>query len=108
MYMEDAVNATIQLMQAKPEDIKIRNSYNLAAMDFTPKEVAKAIKQYIPNFKITHKSDFRQEIADKWPKSINDDQAREDWNWKPKYDIKSMTVLMLEKLEEKYNTSTLK
>ena len=99
MYMDDAVNATIQLMQAKPEDIKIRNSYNLAAMDFTPKEVAKAIKKYIPNFKITYKSDFRQEIADSWPSSIDDSKARKDWNWSHKFDLSLMTSDMLANLK---------
>jgi len=100
MYMDDAVNATIQLMQAKPEDIKIRNSYNLAAMDFTPKEVAKAIKQYIPNFKITHKSDFRQEIADSWPSSIDDSKARNDWGWQHQFDLESMTKDIFKNLKK--------
>ena len=100
MYMDDAVNATIQLMQAKPEDIKIRNSYNLAAMDFTPKEVAKAIKQYIPNFKITYKSDFRQEIADSWPSSIDDSKARNDWGWQHQFDLESMTKDIFKNLKK--------
>tara|TARA_B100000767_G_C19351634_1_gene364060 strand:- start:32 stop:565 length:534 start_codon:yes stop_codon:yes gene_type:complete len=100
MYMDDAVNATIQLMQAKPEDIKIRNSYNLAAMDFTPKEVAKAIKQYIPNFKITYKSDFRQEIADSWPSSIDDSNARNDWGWQHQFDLESMTKDIFKNLKK--------
>jgi nucleoside-diphosphate-sugar epimerase len=100
MYMDDAVNATIQLMQAKPEDIKIRNSYNLAAMDFTPKEVANAIKQYIPNFKITYKSDFRQEIADSWPSSIDDSKARNDWGWQHQFDLESMTKDIFKNLKK--------
>ena len=100
MYMDDAVNATIQLMQAKSEDIKIRNSYNLAAMDFTPKEVAKAIKQYIPNFKITYKSDFRQEIADSWPSSIDDSKARSDWGWQHQFDLESMTKDIFKNLKK--------
>ena len=100
MYMDDAVNATIQLMQAKSEDIKIRNSYNLAAMDFTPKEVAKAIKQYIPNFKITYKSDFRQEIADSWPSSIDDSKARNDWGWQHQFDLESMTKDIFKNLKQ--------
>jgi nucleoside-diphosphate-sugar epimerase len=100
MYMDDAVNATIRLMQAKPEDIKIRNSYNLAAMDFTPKEVAKAIKQYIPNFKITYKSDFRQEIADSWPSSIDDSKARNDWGWQHQFDLESMTKDIFKNLKK--------
>lgn len=100
MYMDDAVNATIQLMQAKPEDIKIRNSYNLAAMDFTPKEVAKAIKKYIPNFKISYKLDFRQEIADSWPSSIDDSKARSDWGWQHQFDLESMTKDIFKNLKK--------
>ena len=75
---------------------------------FSPSEIASEIQKLCPNFKVEYNVDFRQEIADKWPKSINDEQARKDWDWKPKYDLKSMTVLMLEKLKEIYNTSTLK
>ena len=100
MYMDDAVNATIQLMQANPEDIKIRNSYNLAAMDFTPKEVAKAIKKYIPNFKISYKLDFRQEIADSWPSSIDDSKARSDWGWQHQFDLESMTKDIFKNLKK--------
>ena len=100
MYMDDAVNATIQLMQAKSEDIKIRNSYNLAAMDFTPKEVAKAIKKYIPNFKISYKLDFRQEIADSWPSSIDDSKARSDWGWQHQFDLESMTKDIFKNLKK--------
>tara|TARA_B100000959_G_scaffold77935_1_gene82728 strand:+ start:588 stop:821 length:234 start_codon:yes stop_codon:yes gene_type:complete len=77
-------------------------------MSFSPSEIASEIQKLCPNFKVEYNVDFRQEIADKWPKSINDDEARKDWDWKPKYDLKSMTVLMLEKLKEIYNTSTLK
>ena len=108
IFMDDAIRSTIELMQAPKNSIKTRTSYNLGSMSFSPSEIASEIQKLYPNFKVEYNVDFRQEIADKWPKSINDDQAREDWNWKPKYDLKSMTVLMLEKLEEKYNTSTLK
>ena len=108
IFMDDAIRSTIELMQAPKNSIKTRTSYNLGSMSFSPSEIASEIQKLYPNFKVEYNADFRQEIADKWPKSINDDQAREDWNWKPKYDLKSMTVLMLEKLEEKYNTSTLK
>lgn len=100
MYMDDAVNATIQLMQAKPEDVKIRNSYNLAAIDFTPKEIAEEIKKHIPDFKITYKPDFRQEIANSWPQSIDDSQTRKDWNWQHKFDLKSMTTDILKNLKK--------
>lgn len=100
MYMNDAVDATIKLMQAKPSDVKIRTSYNLAAIDFSPEEIASEIKKHIPNFKITYKPDFRQEIADSWPSSIDDSEARKDWNWKHKYDLSKMTSYILENLKK--------
>ena len=100
MYMNDAVNATIQLMQADAKDIKIRNGYNLAAMSFTPKEIAAEIKKHIPDFEITYKPDFRQEIADSWPQTIDDSQARKDWNWEHKFDLESMTKDILESLKK--------
>ena len=108
IFMDDAIRSTVELMQAAKENIKTRTSYNLGSMSFSPNEITEEIQKLYPNFKVEYNADFRQEIADKWPKSINDDEARKDWNWKPKYDLKLMTVLMLEKLEEKYNTTTLK
>ena len=108
IFMDDAIRSTIELMQAPKKNIKTRTSYNLGSMSFSPSEIASEIQKLCPNFKVEYNVDFRQEIADKWPKSINDDEARKDWDWKPKYDLKSMTVLMLEKLKEIYNTSTLK
>ena len=108
IFMDDAIRSTVELMQAAKENIKTRTSYNLGSMSFSPREITAEIQKLYPNFKVKYNADFRQEIADKWPKSINDDEARKDWNWKPKYDLKLMTVLMLEKLEEKYNTTTLK
>ena len=98
MYMEDAVDATVQIMQAKPEQIKIRTSYNLSAMNFTPNELAKEIQQHIPNFSITYKTDYRQDIADSWPDSIDDSKAREDWGWSPNYTLSKMTKDILESL----------
>ncbi|WP_439129613.1 NAD-dependent epimerase/dehydratase family protein [Polaribacter sp.] len=100
MYMDDAVNATIQLMQAKSEDIKIRTSYNLAAIDFTPKEIFTEIKKHIPDFTITYKPDFRQQIADSWPSSIDDSEARKDWNWKHQFDLSTMTKDILTNLKK--------
>ena len=99
MYMEDAVNATVQIMQAKPEDITVRTSYNLSAMDITPKELASEIQQAIPNFTISYQPDFRQKIADSWPQIIDDTKSREDWNWSHKYTISSMTKDMLKNLQ---------
>lgn len=101
MYMDDAIRATIEIMQAPIEKIKIRSSYNLSAMDFTPKEIAEAIKKEIPDFTIDYTPDFRQKIADSWPQSIDDSSARQDWNWKHEFDLTSMTTDMLEHLSEK-------
>jgi len=100
MYMDDAIAATIQIMQSPKEQIKIRSSYNLAAMSFTPTEIAEEIKKSIPEFTITYHPDFRQKIADSWPASIDDSAAREDWNWKPQFDISSMTKDMLDHLKK--------
>jgi nucleoside-diphosphate-sugar epimerase len=101
MYMDDAIAATIQIMQSSKEQIKIRSSYNLAAMSFTPSEIAEEIKKHIPEFTITYHPDFRQKIADSWPASIDDSAAREDWNWNHKFDISSMTKDMLDHLKNK-------
>lgn len=100
MYMDDAINATIQIMQAPVEQIKIHSAYNLAAMSFTPTEIAAEIKKHIPEFTITYEPDFRQKIADSWPSSIDDSAARADWGWKHEFDLESMTVDMLEHLSD--------
>jgi nucleoside-diphosphate-sugar epimerase len=99
MYMDDAIAATIQIMQAPIEQIKIRSSYNLAAMSFTPTEIAEEIQKHIPEFTVTYNPDFRQKIADSWPASIDDAEAGKDWNWKHKYDLETMTADMLEHLK---------
>ena len=101
MYMDDAVNATIKLMQADTDSIKIRNSYNLGAIDFSPKEIAAVIKKHIPDFEITYAPDFRQEIADSWPSSIDDTAARKDWNWKHEFDLEKLTATMLSNLKKR-------
>lgn len=101
MYMDDAIRATIEIMQAPAENIKIRSAYNLSAMDFTPVEIAKAIKKELPDFTIDYAPDFRQKIADSWPQSINDSSARQDWGWKHDFDLQTMTTDMLEHLSEK-------
>ena len=98
MYMEDAVNATVQIMQAKTDQIKIRTSYNLSAINFTPKELASEIQKHIPNFTITYNTDYRQVIADSWPNSIDDSKAREDWGWFPNYTLSKMTKDILDNL----------
>jgi nucleoside-diphosphate-sugar epimerase len=98
MYMPDAIKATLGIMEADSEKIKIRSSYNLAAISFSPKEIAEEIKKHIPNFSISYKSDFRQVIADSWPKSINDSYAREHWGWKPDFNLSDMVKDMLKNL----------
>tara|TARA_X000001036_G_scaffold323771_1_gene302219 strand:+ start:81 stop:1043 length:963 start_codon:yes stop_codon:yes gene_type:complete len=103
MYMADAIRATIQLMEAPYQQVKIRSSYNLAGISFTPKEIGKEISKHIPNFEISYNSDFRQKIADSWPCSINDDYARNDWGWQLKYDLKRITNDMMLNLKKKYN-----
>lgn len=99
MYMDDAVAATIQLMQAKPADVKLRTGYNLAAIDFTPAEMALEIKKHLPDFKISYKPDFRQEIAASWPSSIDDTAARKDWNWQHQFDLAAITKEMLKNIK---------
>ena len=99
MYLEDAVNATVQIMQVKANQINIRTSYNLSAMNFTPKELASAIHQHLPHFTMTYKTDYRQAIADSWPDSIDDTKAREDWGWLPNYNLSKMTKDILENLQ---------
>ena len=98
MYMDDAIRATVEIMQAPSETIKIRSSYNLSGVSFTPAAIAAEIKKHIPEFTISYKPDFRQKIADSWPASIDDSLARKDWNWKHKFDLASMTDEMLENL----------
>jgi len=99
MYMQDAIAATIQIMQADTTDIKVRTSYNLAGMSFTPQEIAAEIRNHIPEFEITYATDFRQQIADSWPQVIDDSQARKDWNWNHAFDLSLMTTDMLENLK---------
>jgi nucleoside-diphosphate-sugar epimerase len=99
MYMPDAIRATIELMDAPAEKVKIRSSYNLGGISFDPAQIANEIKKHIPEFTITYKPDFRQAIADSWPKSIEDSRAREDWGWNPTYDLASMTKDMLDNLK---------
>ncbi len=96
MYMDDAVRATLEVMEAPADKITVRSSYNLAAMSFTPAELACEIKKQVPAFEIIYSPDQRQAIADSWPDSIDDSFARTDWNWKPRFGIKEMVVEMLE------------
>ena len=101
MYMDDAIRGTIELMEAPVDKLKTRMAYNLSAMSFSPKEIAASIQKHIPDFKIDYNPDFRQAIADGWPKSIDDSAARADWGWKNNFDLDSMTIEMLTHLREK-------
>lgn len=100
MHMEDAINATIGIMQADPGKVKIRSSYNIAGCSFSPKEIANEIKKHIPDFKITYNPDSRQQIADSWPQSIDDKEAQRDWGWKRKYDLSGLVKDMIKNLKK--------
>lgn len=99
MYMNDAVKATIDLMEAPADNVKVRSSYNISSMSFSPEEIAISIKKIIPDFTITYKPDFRQAIADSWPKSIDDSRAREDWGWQHQFGLEEMTKDILGNLQ---------
>lgn len=101
MYMPDAIRATIELMEAPSDQISIRTSYNIAALSFSPKEIAQAIQKHIPGFTIEYQPDYRQAIADSWPQSIDDTVAQTDWGWKPQFDLDTMTADMLDNLTAK-------
>ena len=98
MYMPDAIRATIELMETDAQNVKVRSSYNISAMSFSPKEISDEIKKQMPEFMINYNPDFRQKIADSWPKSIDDSVARKDWKWSPKYSLKETVKDMLENL----------
>jgi nucleoside-diphosphate-sugar epimerase len=100
MYMPDAIKATIRIMQADSDKIKIRSSYNLSGFSFSPKDIAQEIKKYIPDFTISFKPDSRQQIADSWPKSIDSIEANKDWGWKPEFDLAAMTADMIKNLKK--------
>ncbi len=100
MYMPDALKATLTLMHAPAENIKVRSSYNVTAMSFSPAEVAASIHQIIPDFEITYQPDYRQQIAASWPASINDSAAQQDWHWQPDYDLSRMTLDMVKNLQK--------
>ncbi|MFV0530207.1 MAG: NAD-dependent epimerase/dehydratase family protein [Flavobacteriales bacterium] len=103
MYMDDAIKATINLMQADEKKLTVRSSYNLGGISFAPKEIASEIKKYIPDFTIHYEPDYRQTIADTWPISINDTSARIDWNWCHNYDLEKLVIEMLAQLKKKLN-----
>lgn len=101
IYMEDAIRATIELMDAPKQNITIRSSYNISGMSFSPNQLFLMIRKTYPKFTITYKPDFRQQIADTWPHSIDDSVAAEDWGWKPEYDLEAMTESMVKNLKLK-------
>ena len=100
MYMDDAIRATIELMEADSNKISVRSSYNISGLSFTPFEIAQEIIKTIPEFDISYSPDFRNDIAKSWPSQINDQVARKDWNWKPNIDLDQMTSIMLEQLKK--------
>jgi len=99
--MSDAIQATIQLMEAERSKLTIHSGYNLGGFSVSPKEIYMEIKKHIPDFRITYKEDFRQAIANSWPKSVEDTVARKDWGFDFKYDLEKMTVIMLEEIRKK-------
>lgn len=99
MYMPDAIRATLELMEADAKRISIRTSYNISGMSFSPEEISDSIKREIPDFEIIYKPDYRQEIAESWPASIDDSVARKDWGWKEEYNLAAMTKDMLKNLK---------
>lgn len=99
MFMEDAIRATLELMDAPAENVKVRSSYNLSGCDFTPEEIANEIKTHFPNFDITYKPDFRQAIADSWPGSIDDSDARNDWGWQERFQLADLVKVMLNNVD---------
>ena len=101
MFMPDAIRATIDLVEAPAEKVKIRSSYNLSGISFDPETLAAKIKKHIPGFSISYKPDFRQQIAESWPGSIDDADARADWGWKHEYDLAKMTDIMLKEIKKK-------
>lgn len=109
MYMPDALNAVVQLMEADPSKLKHRNSFNIAAMSFDPEQIAAEIRKHIPAFKMDYQIDpVKQAIADSWPNSMDDTCAREEWGWKPEYNLQNMTVDMLQKVKEKFDKGLVK
>jgi nucleoside-diphosphate-sugar epimerase len=108
MYMQDAIDATLQLMDAPKENITIRTSYNISGISFSPKEIYNSVLPYFPNFKIDYQPDFRQAIADSWPKSIDDSIAKADWHWHPKFDLKMMTQTIIANLPAQFGYTPIK
>jgi nucleoside-diphosphate-sugar epimerase len=107
MYMPDCIKATIQLMEADGSRLRHHGDFNVASMSFTPGELAAAIRKHVPNFEVSYEPDYRQEIAETWPTSIDDSAAREEWGWKPDYDLDAMTADMIAKLKARHEAGAL-
>ena len=103
MHMNDAIRATMEIMESPAEKVKIRSSYNVAGLSFSPKELAIEIQNHVPSFKMSYKSDYRQAIADSWPKSIDDSEAKTDWNWKSSFNLQELTYDMLTNIKTLVN-----
>lgn len=99
MYMPDAIRATIELMEAPASQLSVRTSYNISGMSFSPEEITSEIQKHVPDFKVDYTPDYRQNIANSWPQSIDDSVARNDWGWKPEFDLAAMTTDMLDNLK---------
>ena len=99
MYMQDAINATLKVMNADANKVQIRSSYNISGISFSPEDISNEIKKHITNFSISYSADFRQKIADSWPNSIDDSRAKKDWGWETQYDLSKMTSEMIHNLK---------
>jgi len=102
IYIDDALRATVQLMEAPADKLRVRSSYNLAGVSFTPRELARAIQRFIPGFEVEYQPDFRQQIAATWPDSIDDTFAREDWHWQPRFDLDNIVREMLLNMQQHF------
>jgi len=99
LYMDDAISGIIQIMEAPADSVKIRTSYNMSGLSFSPRELAHAIKKHMPEFQLDYDIDFRQRIADSWPASIDDTKAREDWGWNPEVNLDQLVDIMFKNLK---------
>ena len=99
MYMHDAINATLKIMNTDANRVQIRSSYNISGISFSPEDISNEIKKHITNFSISYSADFRQKIADSWPNSIDDSIAKKDWGWETQYDLSKMTSEMIHNLK---------